>query len=139
MTIQFNEETFRDDYTFKNSDWAIQRFPFPFHEDSYMYSVNMERHRGGPEGSIYEKRFDVDGDYNVRYEILKKRIDKATINQGKERLTLANMISIVYLHDRDKEEYVDYLDYLHQAGYIEGEIEDLVLNSTPDFDLLSCH
>ncbi|WP_020569156.1 GAF domain-containing protein [Neolewinella persica] len=75
-----------------------------------------------------EKRFDVDGDYNVRYEILKKRIDKATINQGEERLTLANMISIVYLHDRDKEEYVDYLDYLHQAGYIEGEIEDLVLD-----------
>ena len=59
MTIQFNKETFRDDYSFKNSDWAIKRFPFPFHEDSYMYSVNMEQHRGGPEGSVYEKRFDV--------------------------------------------------------------------------------
>ena len=47
MTIQFNKETFRDDYSFKNSDWAIKRFPFPFHEDSYMYSVNMEQHRGG--------------------------------------------------------------------------------------------
>ncbi len=75
-----------------------------------------------------EKRFDVDGDYNVRYEILKKRIDKATINQGEERLTLANMISIVYLQDRDREEYEDYLHYLQQAGYIEGEIEDLVLD-----------
>ncbi len=38
------------------------------------------------------------------------------------------MISIVYHQDRDKEEYVDYLDYLHQAGYIDGEIEDLVLD-----------
>lgn len=75
-----------------------------------------------------EKRFDVDGDYNVRYEILKKRIDKATINQGEERLTLANMISIVYLHDRDKDEYMDYLEYLQQAGYVDGEIEDLVLD-----------
>lgn len=75
-----------------------------------------------------EKRFDVDGDYNVRYEILKKRIDKATINQGGERLTLANMISIVYLQDRDKDEYMDYLNYLHQAGYVDGEIEDLVLD-----------
>lgn len=75
-----------------------------------------------------EKRFDVDGDYNVRYEILKKRIDKATINQGEERLTLANMISIVYLHDRDKDEYMDYLNYLQQAGYIDGEIEDLILD-----------
>ena len=63
MTIQFNKETFRDDYSFKNSDWAIKRFPFPFHEDSYMYSVNMEQHRGGPEGSVYEKRFDVDEHY----------------------------------------------------------------------------
>ncbi len=75
-----------------------------------------------------EKRFDVDGDYNVRYEILKKRIDKATIHQGAERLTLANMVSIVYLQDRDREEYEDYLHYLEQAGYIDGEIEDLVLD-----------
>ena len=63
MTIQFNDETFRDDYTFRNSEWAIKRFPFPFHEDSYMYSVNMERHRGGPDGSVYAKRFDVDEHY----------------------------------------------------------------------------
>ncbi len=53
MTIQFHDETFRGDYSFKNSDWAIKRFPFPFHEDSYMYSVNMEQHRGGPDGSMY--------------------------------------------------------------------------------------
>ena len=26
-----------------------------------------------------EKRFDVDGAYNVRYEIVKKRIDKAVV------------------------------------------------------------
>ncbi len=48
MTIQFNDESFRDDYSFYNSERAIKRFPFPFHEDSYMYSVNMEQHRGGP-------------------------------------------------------------------------------------------
>jgi len=75
-----------------------------------------------------EKRFDVDGDYNVRYEILKKRIDKATIHQGKERLTIANMVSIVYLNDKDKDEYEDYINYLQQAGYVDGEVEDLVLD-----------
>ncbi|NJC28142.1 GAF domain-containing protein [Neolewinella antarctica] len=75
-----------------------------------------------------EKHFDVDGDYNVRYEILKKRIDKATIRKGEERLTLADHISIVYLQDRDREEYLGYLDYLQQAGYVDGEIEDLVLD-----------
>ncbi len=75
-----------------------------------------------------EKRFDVDGDYNVRYEILKKRIDKATIRQGEERLTQSGMVSIVYLQDRDVEEYEDYLNYLHQAGYIAGEVEYLSLD-----------
>ena len=59
MSIQFKDETFRGDYTFSNSQWAIDRFPFPFHQDSFMYSVNMEQHNGGPEGSVYEKRFDV--------------------------------------------------------------------------------
>ena len=53
MTIQFNNETFRDDYSFNNSQRAKDRFPFPFHEDSYMYSINMEQHQGGPADSIY--------------------------------------------------------------------------------------
>ncbi|RMG23593.1 MAG: GAF domain-containing protein [Bacteroidetes bacterium] len=34
-----------------------------------------------------EKQFDVDGAYNIRYEIVKKRIDKATIKGSRERLT----------------------------------------------------
>ena len=29
MTIQFNDETFRDDYSFYNSDWAINAFRSP--------------------------------------------------------------------------------------------------------------
>jgi hypothetical protein len=63
MTIQFKEESFRDDYSFSNSAWAIKRFPFPFDKDDYMYSVNMELHQSGPEGSVFEKRFDVDEHY----------------------------------------------------------------------------
>ena len=61
MTIAFNRETFHGDYSFHNSARAIKRFPF--HEDSYMYSVNMEQHQGGPADSVYEKRFDVDEHY----------------------------------------------------------------------------
>jgi hypothetical protein len=76
-----------------------------------------------------EKRFDVDGDYNIRYEILKKRIDKATIKGGSERLTQPGMVSIVYLQDKDQEEYEDYLHYLHQANYIDGEVEYLILDA----------
>lgn len=68
MTIQFNKETFRDDYTFYNSESAIRRFPFPFHEDSYMYAVNLENHDKGRPGSAYEMRFDVDEHYVAEME-----------------------------------------------------------------------
>jgi dimethylamine monooxygenase subunit A len=60
MTINFRDETFRDNFTFRNSPEAIKRFPFPFHEDSYMYSVNMEPHKSYRPGSVFERTFDVD-------------------------------------------------------------------------------
>ena len=63
MNIKFNQETFRDDFTFKNSPATIRRFPFPFHEDSYMYSVNMEPHVKGAAGSAFESLIDVDEHY----------------------------------------------------------------------------
>lgn len=63
MGFTFNDETFRGDFTFHNSPRAIRRFPFPFPEDSYMYSVNMEPHVPGPAGSVFEHMFDVDEHY----------------------------------------------------------------------------
>jgi hypothetical protein len=72
-----------------------------------------------------EKRFDVDGAYNVRYEILKKRIDKAVIEGTEERLTLPGKIAIVYLQDRDRQEYLEYLDYLKHEDWITEEVEEL--------------
>lgn len=63
MTLAFAQESFRDDYTFKNSPEAIRRFPLPFPQDSYMYSVNMEPHVPGPVGSVYEHAFDIDEHY----------------------------------------------------------------------------
>ena len=63
MTIIFNEETFYNDFTFRNSEAAVKRFPFPFPEDSYMYSVNLEPHKSYRPGSVYERTFDVDEHY----------------------------------------------------------------------------
>ncbi len=74
-----------------------------------------------------EKKFDVEGVYNVRYEIIKKRIDKAYVAGKNERLTLAGHIAIAYLDDKDKIEYQQYLTYLEQEGYIEPKIEELTL------------
>lgn len=75
-----------------------------------------------------EKRFDVDGAYNVRYEIIKKRIDKATIAETGERLTVKGKIAIAYSSEKDKLEYLEYLKFLKQKKYITGEIEDLALS-----------
>ena len=63
MGIEFKTETFRDDFTFSNSPAAIQRFPFPFDKDAYMYAVNIEPHLPGPVGSVYEHPIDVDEHY----------------------------------------------------------------------------
>ena len=49
--IEFRDETFRDDFSFRNSPAGIRRFPFPFHEDRYMYAVNIEPHTPGPIGT----------------------------------------------------------------------------------------
>jgi len=69
-------QTFRDDFTYSNSLDAIKRFPFPFPEDDYRYSVNMEPHEPkGGEGSVYEKFLDIDEHYlsemNERALVLK--------------------------------------------------------------------
>ena len=74
-----------------------------------------------------EKRFDVDGAYNVRYEIVKKRIDKALIRGTGERLTQPGRIAIVYSQDRDAAEYRGYVDYLRSAGFLEDDVEELEL------------
>ena len=63
MAIAFHHETFRDDYTFRNSPEGIRRFPFPFHEDRYMYAVNIEPHVPGAAGTAYEHLIDVDEHY----------------------------------------------------------------------------
>lgn len=75
-----------------------------------------------------DKQFDVDGAYNVRYEILKKRIDKATVNGTDERLTLAGKVAIVYLQEKDRQEYLRYIEYLQHKGYITDEVEELSIN-----------
>jgi hypothetical protein len=63
MALAFKQETFRNDYKYSNSPNAIKRFPFPFAEDQYMYSVNIEPHVKGKQGSCTEFAFDVDEHY----------------------------------------------------------------------------
>lgn len=63
MTLSFKaDETFRGDFRYANSDAAIRRFPFPFAEDGYMYSVNIEPHVRSGTG-VFSAMFDVDEHY----------------------------------------------------------------------------
>ncbi len=71
-----------------------------------------------------EKQFDVDGAYNIRYEIIKKRIDKANIKDTNERLTVPGKIAIVYSQDGDALEYIKYIKFLQAKNYF-GKIEKL--------------
>lgn len=70
-----------------------------------------------------EKRFDVDGTYNARYEVVKKRIDKAHIKGTKERITQQEKITIVYSHQYEEIEYLKYIKFLQFKNILEPTIE----------------
>lgn len=70
-----------------------------------------------------EKQFDVDGTYNARYEIIKKRIDKSHIKGTNERLTQPGKMSIVYSQKKDELEYLRYIRFLKAKGYFAGKLE----------------
>ncbi|WP_312789695.1 GAF domain-containing protein [Sphingobacterium sp.] len=74
-----------------------------------------------------ERRFDVEGSLNIRYEIIKKRIDKIRIKRTKERLTQVNKIAIVYLSDEILEDLMLSIQAIYDMGIIERTIEHLKL------------
>lgn len=67
-TLSFKSETFRDDFTFSNSPQAIRRFPFPFDQDAYMYSVNIEQHVPNAARSTTDFPIDIDEHYVAEME-----------------------------------------------------------------------
>jgi hypothetical protein len=74
-----------------------------------------------------EKQFDVEGAYNARYEIIKKRVDKAHIKGTSERITQPRSLAIIYSQEHDAQEYRKYLQFLAAKGYVKKEFEDLEL------------
>ncbi|TNE52029.1 MAG: GAF domain-containing protein [Bacteroidetes bacterium] len=74
-----------------------------------------------------EKQFDVDGAYNIRYEIMKKRIDKALVKGTKERITQPGHVAIIYTMEKERTEYARYIEYLQAHGYIKNDPEYLQL------------
>ncbi len=74
-----------------------------------------------------ERHFEVAGAYDIRHEIIKKRIDKAIIKGTSERLTQPGKIAIVYSQRPEGAEYLEYIDYLQAAGYLKAGTEEVEL------------
>lgn len=74
-----------------------------------------------------ERRFDVEGSYNIRYEIMKKRLDKAYIQGTTERLTQPGKIAIVYSNPKEAQDYQEYITFLQSKGLLLPGIEQLEL------------
>jgi hypothetical protein len=72
-----------------------------------------------------EKRFDVDGTYNARYEVFKKRVDKSFIKGTEERVTQPGKISIIYSHVEDELEYLKYISFLQSKNKLDTDVQIL--------------
>jgi hypothetical protein len=74
-----------------------------------------------------ERKFDVEGAYNIRYEIIKKRIDKVHLRNSNERLTQPGKIAVVYSQPDEANEYLEYIHFLVHEGLLKGEVERVEL------------
>lgn len=72
-----------------------------------------------------EKRFDVDGSYNARYEMIKKRIDKSTIKNSSERITQPGKISIIFSQEKERHDYLQLIKILQNQNILQLNVEEL--------------
>ena len=68
----------------------------------------------------------------VRFELLKKRLDKACVKGTGERITQPDQIAVVYSTEAEGAEYRRYAEYLAAQGQIEPEVETLEVEDLPD-------
>ena len=74
-----------------------------------------------------ERRFDVEGDYNIRYHVIKKRIDKAVVKGSRERITQPGRITLVYLYQEALYDYMGHIGEMQREGILAEEMEYLEL------------
>jgi hypothetical protein len=78
-----------------------------------------------------EKRFDVDGAYDVGHEIVRSRIDKALVKGGNERLTQPGQLAVVYARPEESQEMVRHIHFLQSRGYLLPDHKALDLEDLP--------
>jgi hypothetical protein len=81
-----------------------------------------------------EQRFDVEGGYNIRYQLVKKRIDKAHIKHSEERLTQPGKIAIVYMNNLEAQEYIGYIKVLQSRNILTADVEHFEIEELQGVD-----
>ena len=116
MGIEFRKETFRDDFTFRNSPAGIRRFPFPFDRDDYMYAVNIEPHVKGRAGTAFENLIDVDEHYVAEMQDRALVLKEDPLRcQSLPHMTLAGWDLLELLMEQQAEGYPEHFE-LHRDG-----------------------
>ncbi|MEO0408589.1 MAG: GAF domain-containing protein [Cyanobacteria bacterium P01_A01_bin.135] len=70
-----------------------------------------------------DRPFEVRGTRDTRYEIVKKRIDKAVDHKTRDRITQPGELTVVYSTGSERQEYEEYLRYLRREGWVGNTIE----------------
>lgn len=74
-----------------------------------------------------ERKFDVEGAYSIRYQMIKKRIDKVHIRDTEERLTQPDKIVLIYFDKSDIRDYLPFIQYLQEKQVLKDDLEELLL------------
>lgn len=83
-----------------------------------------------------EKRFDVDGAYNIAHEIVRSRIQKAVLQNSRDRLTQPGQIAIIHSTDREREEILRHVSLLQNETFLLDKVEHLDLEDLGDVQRL---
>jgi hypothetical protein len=78
-----------------------------------------------------EKRFDVDGAYDVRHEIIRSRLDKAMVKNRNERLTQPDRIAVVFARADERSEIVKHIEFLQAGKNLLNDLELIDLEDLP--------
>jgi GAF domain-containing protein len=79
-----------------------------------------------------EKRFDVDGAYDVRHEIIKSRLDKVMVKGTQERLTQPHKIAVVFSNPLEERQIRQHIAFLTGNGKLNNDLESLDLVDLPE-------
>lgn len=127
-------QSMRDDFSFSNSPAAVARFPFPWPEDEYMYSVNLEPHPGGAVGSPFERDFDVDEHYLSDMEDRRITLEKdGSRYQALSHMRLAQWDTLELLMDSLAKDYPQYFQLEKEGTSWTWENKPLGIKDTFEF------